>query len=201
MIRLVPEAWQKLLEPRQNVHFVGRDWPDRFADKFFQVTRTQQIVHSRTFILAPRQDHDFDFSDEDLAGLYPDIKDTLYEILIGVKSSAGSALLYPRTPINEWYITLEKGGWIPDTAVDRKRYIGPYSEEVSPPEKPQIRYHTVKDMDSCGLKLYNDLPTGIDNKIVLDMVINRCRIEEVSRPEVYRDILWYDLLARGAWRG
>jgi len=85
-----------------------------------------------------------------------------------------------------------------------KRYISPISEEETPPEQPQFRIHTVKDMQTVVLRIYNDSP--INDKAVLDTVINRCLLEEVSRAELTdkeleraREIVHKELVLRGGW--
>jgi len=203
MLELEPKAFEKVLKEKQVVHFLGEEWPDRFAERYFRVKRTQEIPHDRAFIVAPDGSHDFDLSDEDAAGLYPDNAMSLFEILVGLKSTTGSMLIYPRTA-NQYIATLEKGGWIPDTTSDKYRYIGPISEEETPPEQPQFRVHTVKDMQSVVLRIYNDGPT--DDKAVLDTVINRCLLEEVSRADLTekeldraREIVHKELVLRGGW--
>jgi len=203
MLELEPKAFEKILKEKMVVHFVSEEWPDRLAEKYFRVKRTQQIPHDRAFIVATGDSHDFDLSDEDAAGLYPDNAMSLFEILIGLKSSTGSMIIYPRTA-NQYIATLEKGGWIPDPTSDMKRYISPISEEETPPEQPQFRVHTVKDMQSVVLRIYNDGPT--DDKAVLDTVINRCLLEEVSRGELTekeldraREIVHKELVLRGGW--
>ena len=54
MLELEPKAFEKILKEKQVVHFVGEEWPDRLAEKYFRVRRTQQIPHDRAFIVAPR---------------------------------------------------------------------------------------------------------------------------------------------------
>lgn len=203
MIELEPKAWEKILLEKMVVHFTG-DFPDRVAEKYFRVKRTQEIPHDRAFIIAPGSSHDFDLSDEDATGLYPTKERSLYEILIGVKSTSGSMLLYPRFPINEYWMSLEEGGWTVDLTSDKYRYIGPFSEKLTPPDKPQLRYHTVKDLQDTGLRIYNDGPA--DDKAVLEMVINRCLLEEVKKEELTekeieraREIIFPGLSERGGW--
>ena len=73
MLELESKAFEKILKEKQVVHFVGEEWPDRLAEKYFRVRRTQQIPHDRAFLSSLRSgSHDFDLSNEDAAGLYPD---------------------------------------------------------------------------------------------------------------------------------
>lgn len=213
MIGLVPEAWKRLLEAKHIVHFVGSHpefWQKRVSGKYFRIKRTQQIPYDRAYILYPTQEYDIDLSgDRTLLGdigLYPDNSMTLHEILVGMKSTSGSILMYPRAPPNEWWLTLEEMGFVPTPTVvgNNYRYIGPFTEEITPADRPQVRIHTIKDEESIGIKLYND--TLVDNKIVLVMLINRCLMEEVEKGDLTekeleraRELFHFGLSARGAW--
>ncbi len=217
MIGIVPEAWKRLLEPKHVVHFVGSHpeyWQERVAGKYFRIMMTQQITYDRAYILGAGGHYDTDISDDDAAvgdlGLYPDNTMTLYEILVGMKSTSGSMLCYPRYPANEWFITLEEGGFIPPTpptpaaADNNLRYLGPWTEEITPTDRPQVRLHTIKKEESIGFYLYNDAP--IPNKVVLVMLVNRCLLKYVPKEsltdkelERARELLHAGLMARGHW--
>jgi len=211
MIGLVPEAWRRLLEPRHLVHFVGSHpeyWQERVAGKYFRIVMTQQLTYDRAYILESGKTSDTDISADNAAigdlGLYPDNTMTLYEILVGMKSTSGSMLLYPRYPPNEWFLTLEEGGFIPDTTNNNLRYLGPFTEEITPADKPQVRLHTIKKEESVGFYLYNDAP--VYNKVVLSMVVNRCLMKRVEKNtltdkelERCRELIHAGLMARGHW--
>jgi len=206
LIEQVPEAWKKILLNRQVVYFNGSDFPDRVADKYFRIKRRQTINYSSAFILTGKTGDQpiADINLEEDAGLYPTNPKSLYEILIGIKSTQGSMLIYPRAPINDYYLTLEKGGYAPTFDSPEKRYIGSVSEETSPADKPTLRYHTVKDLNSVGLRVAND--SVMDDKAVLSMVVNRCLLEEEKKEnlskkerERLREITYYNLEARGGW--
>ena len=211
MIGLVPEAWKRLLEAKHIVHFVGsypEFWQKRVARKYFRIKRTQQIAYDRAYILYPTQEYDINLSGDDTRigdiGLYPDNDATLYEILVGMKSTSGSMLMYPRAPPNEWWLTLEAMGFVPTPTSNDYRYIGPFTEEITPADRPQVRFHTIKDEESIGIKLYNDAPVA--NKIVLVMLVNRCLMDEVRREDLTekeleraRELFHFGLSARGAW--
>jgi len=212
LIEQVPEAWKKILLNRQVVHFIDKEektegFPDHFSNKYFRVKRRQEIPYEKTYILDERggetDSHDIDFSDEDNIGLYPSNINTLYEILIGIKSETGSAVVYPLAAINNPFLTLEESGFMSDESDKEKRYIG-ITEEDSPEGRETLRYHTVKDLNSVGLRIFNDSP--IDDKIVLSFSVNRCLLEEVKEEnltkkekERMRDIEYYTLKARGGW--
>lgn len=210
-IGLAPEAWKHILEPKHVVHFVGSHpeyWQERVAGKYFRILMTQQIPYSRAFILGPEDTYSADISDDNAAigdfGLYPDNSMTLYENLIGLKSTSGSVLLYPRAPPNEWFATLEEGGYIPDTTNNNLRYLGPWTEEITPADRPQARIHTIKDEESVGILLYND--TDVYNKVVLVMLVNRCLMQHVPKEsltdkelERCRELSHFGLMARGKW--
>jgi len=212
IIGIVPEAWKKLLEPRHIVRFVGSHpeyWQERVAGKYFRIMLTQQIVYDRAYILgAGATSAAIDISDDNAAigdlGLYPDNSMTLYEILVGMKSTSGSMLCYPRYPPNEWFITLEEGGFIPNVASNNLRYLGPWSEEITPYDRPQVRLHTIKEEESIGIMLYND--TDVFNKVVLGWVVNRCLLKHVNKEELSdnelnrcRDLIHAGLTTRGHW--
>lgn len=211
MIGLVPEAWKKLLQAKQVVHFVGsypEYWQQRVAGKYFRIKITQQIPYDRAFIMSPALEHNVDISEDNTRigdfGLYPDNDATLYEILVGMKSTSGSVLLYPRAPPNEWFLTLEESQFVPVPASNDYRYLGPYNEEITPADRPQLRLHTIKEEEAIGFRLYND--ASIDNKIVLVMLVNRCLMDEVRREELTekelertRELFHFGLSARGSW--
>jgi len=59
-------------------------------------------------------------------------------------------------------------------------------------------------METVVLRIYNDGPT--DDKAVLDTVINRCLLEEVSKGDLSekeleraREIVHKELMLRGGW--
>jgi len=211
MIGIVPEAWKKLLEPRHIVHFVGsypEYWQERVAGKYFKIMLTQQIVYDRAYILAAGGSYSASLSDHNAAigdlGLYPDNTMTLYEILLGMKSTSGSVLAYPRFPPNEWFITLEEGGFVPNTANNNFRYLGPWNEEITPYDRPQARIHTIKDEESVGELLYNDAP--IQNKVVLGWIVNRCLMQHMNKEDLTdkeldrcRELIHGGLVTRGHW--
>lgn len=213
IISLIPEAWKKILRNRHVVYFddagvEGSAYPDRFSEKYFRVKRTQQINYDLPFYLSGKDGElpqvDVDFEDDDKIGLYPNNTWSLYEILIGMKSSQGSVLAYPLASINQYLTTLEEGGFRPNTASDAQRYIGAIEESDTPADKPQLRYHTVADLNSIGLRLFND--SLQDDKVVLKMLVNRCYLEEVPEKNLsqkekdrVREITHYDLEARGGW--
>jgi len=211
MIRIVPEAWKKLLEPKHVVHFVGsypEFWQQRVAGRYFRILLTQQIPYERAYILGPNSHFDLDLSDDDYTtgdiGLYPDNDSTLYEILVGMKATSESMLAYPRFPPNEYWETLEESGFAPNPASNWYRYMGHVNEDISPPHAPQLRIHTIKEEESVGLRFYNDVEFA--NKVVLVMLINRCLMREVKKEsmtdkelERCREIAHAGTMARGYW--
>jgi len=217
MIGIEPEAWKKILEAKHVVHFVGsypEYWQKRVAGKYFKILRTQQIAYDRAYILHPGSTdpttylYSLDFAGDDATaqelGLYPDDDASLYEILVGMKSSSGSTLAYPRYPMNEWFETLEEGRFIPNQTSDNFRYLSPFNEEISPADRPQVRFHTIKEEESVGVLLYNDAPE--DNKVVLNFLVNRCLMSEVSEAELTekeleraRELHHPGIMARGKW--
>lgn len=213
IISLIPEAWKKILRNRHVVYFNdegidGSAYPNRFSEKYFKVKRTQQINYDLPFFISGKNgvlpQIDVDFEDEDDVGLYPNNTWSMYEILIGMESSQGSVLAYPLASINQYLISLEEGGFTPNLTNPAKRYIGAIEESDTPVDKPQLRYHTVSDLNSIGLRLFND--SLQDDKVVLKMFINRCLLEETPERNLtqkekdrVREINHYELEARGGW--
>jgi hypothetical protein len=211
MIGIAPEAWKQLLEPKQLVHFVGLYpgyWQEQLAGKYFRIMLTQQITYDRAYILAAGATGIADLSHHNAAigdlGLYPTNTMTLYELLLGMKSTSGSMLCYPRFPPNEWFLTLEESAYIPNTANNNLRYLGPWSEEITPYDRPQVRIHTTTDQAPLGIQLYNDAP--IDNKVVLGWLVNRCLMQYVDKRELTdkelercREIIHAGIMMRGHW--
>lgn len=214
-IGIEPEAWKKILEPRHIIHFVGATpeyWQTRVADKYFRIDRTQEITYDRAYILAPAQTYDIDLRDHVMnlalgfadVALYPGDDATLYEILLGMKSTSGSVLAYPRAPPNEWFIALEEGGYIPDPTNNYLRYLSPFTEEITPADTPQVRIHTIHEEEAIGLRLFND--TSVFNKLVLVLLVNRCLMREVPEAELTekeleraRELFHFGIMSRGAW--
>jgi len=205
------EAWKKLLQPRHIVHFVGGPpefWHEPYASNYFKVVRTQQIPYDRAYLIAPNATEEFYLDDHNAAlgdlALYPDNSNSLYEILLGMKSSSGGVLCYPRAPENEWFESLEQGGYLPDTANPTLRYLSPFTEEITPCDRPTVRFYTVKDDEGVGILLYND--TDVTQKVVLCWLVNRCLIDKVDPSKLSpedirraRELNHFKLMTRGAW--
>lgn len=168
----VPE---ELLKENYYVYFtVGRWTSDgKYENRFFQVELTQQIPCERAFIISAGLSFDFKLEDE---GLIPTNPLTLYEILIGLKGEG--ILFYPRIPSTDYYLKLEKAGFVPDPADARLRYLGCYVQEDSPYDKPKLRTYTIKDMEPPVIRMYNDAPN--DEKAVLRFIVNRCKLAPVD---------------------
>lgn len=150
----------------------GWDTQGRYAEKFFEVELTQQIPFDVYGIINVGETWDIAFQDQ---GLIPENPLTLYEILIGLK---GNVLLYPRLPSTDWYLKLEKAGFVPDPANDVKRYIGCYVEADMPYDQPKLRAYCIKDMEPPVLRLRNDSIEA--EKAVVRFLVNRCKLKAVD---------------------
>lgn len=217
MIEYSPEAWKQILQPKHVVHFVGSHpefWQQRVAGKYFRVMLTQQIPYTRAYILEPNGMFTADMKGTSYGtgqlGLYPDNDSTLFETLIGMKSTSGNVLLYPRFPVNQYWATLEASGFTPTAAAapptsnDWYRYLGCYSEELTPPDRPTLRIYTIADEEAIGLRLYNDV--DVYQKVVLVGLVNRCLMKEEKKEalsekelERCRELIHPGLTARGYW--
>ena len=141
-------------------------------DRFYEVDLTQQIGYDIARIIAVGSTYDVVFLDQ---GLVPENPWTLYEVLMGLK---GNVLMYPRLPSTDWYLKLEKSGFVPDPTDAAKRYIGAYVEADSPYDKPKLRAYTIKDLEPPVLRLYTD---SIEHeKAVLRFMVNRCKLKTVN---------------------
>jgi len=178
------------------------------AGKYFRIMLTQQIPYVRAYILGPNGTLTVDMKGTSYGtgqlGLYPDNDSTLFETLIGMKSTSGNVLLYPRFPVNQYWATLEASGFVPDPTSDWYRYLGCYSEELTPPDKPTLRIYSIADEEAIGLRLYNDV--DVYQKAVLVGLVNRCLMKEVKKEtlsekelERARELIHPGLTARGYW--
>jgi len=188
---------EPLLKRGYYVHF-SKNWHELFADKYFVIGPTQQIAHKLHRIINQGKEHDIDLEE---VGLIPTNPETLYEILAGFK---GNLLLYPRLPSTDWYLKLEKSGFVPVPDDDVKRYIGCYTQEDMPYDKLLFREYTVKEMETPMYRFYND--STEPEKLVLRLVVNRCHlireltkeeVEEIIRKRIpvreiphYKDMVW-----------
>ena len=198
----------ELLKPRYVVHF-SKGFKKEWVERYFRVTRVQQLGHEKHRIIASNTSHDIDLSGElaEHGGLYPDLPNSLFEILIGWKPK--QALMYPRLPTTDYFQKLEMTGWVPPSADNiatehELRYVGEFSGEDSPYDQPKLRIHAVKDMAALALRFYADSPE--DEKVVVKFTVNRCKVDEVRYGDLtekekaaVREIYHYSLVGAGRW--
>ncbi|MEM1551568.1 MAG: hypothetical protein QXH03_02725 [Candidatus Bathyarchaeia archaeon] len=173
---------EELLKENYYVYFTSGRWtPENpWAEKFYVIELTQQIPFELAFILNSAQKHTLDFDD---SGLIPKSTKTLYEILIGLKGQ--NILFYPRIPSTDYYLKLEKSGFVPDPEDVVKRFLGCYVEDDSPYRAPKLRTYTIKDMEPPVLEIYNNGPEP--EKTVVRFIVNRCKLAPVD-PETERKL-------------
>ena len=172
-----------LLRDGHIVFFVG-GWPSAKDDKWFQVSRSQQIKLDIPRIVAANSSIDLDFSAPAAGGiadlslsLMPTNGDTLYELLIGLK---GLPFVYPMYN-NSYFQKLEVTNVAPDTGDRNLRYLGFFDEDDSPFDAPRLVEHVVKDQQPPVLRVYNDQIS--DEALVLRFIINRCRLVPTQPPQ------------------
>ena len=182
-IELLSET-PSLLKERHVVHF-GDGWPDEFKNKYFRVTRPQQIEYAATYIITAAATFDLDFDkpsgggvDATYKSLIPTSPNTLYEILIGIK---GLPVFFPRYN-NSYFGKLEVSNVVPDVTDARLRYLGYFSQAHSPYHSPRLREYTVDEQQPPQLRLFNNMPN--DERIVIRFIVNRCRIDKVDERSV-----------------
>jgi len=165
---VVPEPFLK----EQFYVYFTENWDKKWSDRFFEVVLTQQIKFDLHGIVPTGRTWDIVFLDQ---GLVPENPKTLYEILIGFK---GYGLCYPRLPSTDWYLKLEKAGFVPDPASDTYRYLGCYTPDEMPYTQPKLRAYCIKDMEPPVLRFYAE-SVETHEKIVAKFIVNRCRVEPV----------------------
>ena len=179
-----------LLRPGHLVHF-DNEWPSgtNKQDKWFKVLTQYQIKYDVARNIASGATIDLSFDsvttgiDNTNLALLPINPDTLYEILLGFKTS--DVMVYPYFA-NSFVLGLEATNVLPVVA-DRAtrpfrelRYLGFWEPEDSPYDAPRIREHTVKGQEPPVLRLYND--GGLADRIVVRILVNRCTLEETQAP-------------------
>jgi len=174
-----------LLRKGQYITFTG-GWPEASLKKegdWFRVTAAQQVKYDVNRLVASGSSLDLSFEipaggdvSNTALSLLPMSSETCYELLIGLK---GNCLVYPMYD-NSYFLRLEATNVIPDTSLERRRYLGNYDEDDSPFERPRLREHVVKDQVPPVLRVYNDMFT--DEPMIFRFWVNRLRLEKVARP-------------------
>lgn len=170
----------KLLQEGYMVYFTDV-WPSTLTairNKYFRIDVTNQVPYDLSYIIPTGDYKDVDLSNEsDGEKLYPTGEKTLYEVTMGFKTGNFLAHLY--IPQSKALSYLEYSGMTPDVTNSTKRYIGARKPEDSPYEDHRIKMYFVKDLSPLIMRLYC-LP-GVDyEKVVVGLMVNKCRLREVS---------------------
>jgi len=201
MIKLFPKT-PEILQPNQYIVFKGKpgeDFPDFIqVDKPYIVEYTKQITFARSFIfpsgekktLSLANDSDY----ENYFNLFPTMKDSLYEILVGLKGGK-NMLVFIQWPTERYPFELESPHIHVDLDNSITRMVSPITVDRSPADEPRLRIHTLKDLTEMYFQLYNNGPDY--EKLVFKFLVNKCKIKAVEKmPERYRVIEGLSILLR-----
>lgn len=185
------------LRTRDHVRFIG-NWPVAVKDCDIQIGITQPIRWEQIAILqrgAASAANVWDIELNDTNGFLPRATNTLYEIRMAFH---GAALLYMIWPTpSTFFYQLENATFRPDVTSESNRYVGFFEQkDLGSPEKSfterLLRFITVDDMQPMLMRFYAE-PIEPDEKIVIDMVVNRCEIMKIDTvPPNFRPIYSYE---------
>ncbi|MCL7412617.1 MAG: hypothetical protein M8353_03245 [ANME-2 cluster archaeon] len=179
---------------RNFLHFPGA-WPgthDWAAGKYFEVISSVLVTYARSFVIPGSDYKDIDLSNA-TAGmkLYPDDKGQVHEILVGLKP--GDYTVIPYIPSGKYLATLPDSTMVPDVSSATLKYLNAKKPEDSPAENPTMKLWSLKDMQAWVLRLLALEGTDYE-KITLEFKINRLRLREIKKPNVYTTIPWHEEL-------
>ncbi len=172
----------KLLQEGYLVYFT-EVWPSTLThirNKIFRIDVVNQVPYDLSYIIPTGDYKDVDFSNEtDGEKLYPTNEKTLYEVSLGFKE--GNFLSHLYIPTSRAISYFEYSTMQPDVADATKRYIGARKPSDSPYNDHRLRFYFVKDLAPLIMRLYC-LP-GVDyEKIVCGLVVNKCKLRELTTP-------------------
>lgn len=172
----------KLLQEGYLVHFTDV-WPSTLTHikgKYFRIDVCNQVPYDLNYIIPTGDYKDVDLSNQSGGEkVYPTNERTLYEVTLGFKP--GNFLAYFDIPSGKDVSYLEYSAMYPDHTDSTKRYIGARKPEDSPYEDHRIKFYLVKDLAPLIMRLYT-LP-GVDyEKIVCGLMINKCKLRELTNP-------------------
>jgi hypothetical protein len=190
---LIQDDWYVTFSPKWNASLINSQNPKAI----FQVVARNQIPYDLPYIIQANDYRDVDFSNTStLPGmqenLYPTQKQTLYEIQMGFKEANFLAQFY--VPAGQNLSRLEQTTMVapdPPTIVAGNfasplRYLGQRKWCDSPYEDKKIYIYTIAGMDALIMRLFVDsgLPVIATDyeKIIVGLVINKCRLVEVTAP-------------------
>ena len=191
MLELVPKPQftvvvpPKLLQEGFLVSFTD-GWPSTITHvrgKTFRIDVVNQVPYSRGYIIPTGDYRDVDLSNGTGSfqeKLYPTNTKSLFEVSLGLRP--GNYVVHFYIPADRHVHGLEYAGMTPDVSSATLVYLGARKPEDSPSEDPRNKFNLVKDLAPLILRLYV-LP-GVDyEKVVLDMTISKCQLNEIQPTE------------------
>ena len=189
-------SFEKLDKPRSEllnghlVHFDGGFVNEGKANKVYRVVR-HIIEGFRVGLVLPSADY-YDLSTRwalsstDYVGLIPKNDDSLYEIISGIKGPG--YLMYPMVG-DRYAFRLEESNMKPtpdDSTYSSwpglRRYLGCFTEKEIPFDAGLFRTYTVNKINPPIFRIYNDDQWQNYAKMVMNLAVNRCKIEEIPNP-------------------
>lgn len=154
---------------------------DHVKGKTMKVVKNVQVRYPLSWTLKESRYYDVNFSNDDGAErLYPESTDGLYEVLVGLKP--GHYYTIPYFPADQPLYRLEYATMVPTLTDAKLRYLGAVYPEDTPPGNPTFRMYFVYKLKPVYLRLIVD--DGVAHeKATLEILVNRCRLEEGTPPE------------------
>ncbi|MGA2160174.1 MAG: hypothetical protein ABSG90_13295 [Dehalococcoidia bacterium] len=159
----------------------------------YRVKWHQEVPYDLHYIIPENDWKDVDISDPTSYSaapntpemLYPyGTKDTLYQILVGLKPFNGMLHLY--MPENQWILALEytkmypsNDAMTPGSSDPKRKYIGSIKWYDSPYYDPRLKIVTVYNMLPFYLRFLMDL--GDYEKVIAPLIVNHCQLEDVTK--------------------
>ncbi len=174
----------KLLQEGYLVHFPS-SWPSTYdwvSGKTFRVEFAIQIPYDLSFTIPTGDYRDVDFSNGGgtfQENVYPENKQSLFEISIGFK---------PGAFITEWFIPankslhrLEYAQMEPDVTNAQRLFLGAYTAKDSPYEDPRFKIYAIKNFTPLIMRTF--VLAGVDyEKVVAGLIVNRCKLTKLDNP-------------------
>lgn len=179
---------------RNNLHF-SNAFPGthKWAQgKFFKVVSGIVVDYARSYTIPGSDYKDIDLSNGTSGiKLYPENEGHVHEILVSMKK--GDYGIIPYIPSGKYLATLPESTMTPDPSDATKKYINFKKPEDSPVDNPTIRLWAIKDMQPWVLRIMTLEGTDYE-KATLEFKINRLKLEEIKRPDVFTEIQWHEEL-------
>jgi hypothetical protein len=166
------------------------DYLSHVKGKTMKVVKQAQVHYELSYILKEATYKDVNLSDEDTGvKLFPDIGENLYETVFGLKP--GNYYIIPYFPADQPIYRLDYPTMTPLVSDSALKYLGTIRPEDSPVENPTFKLFLVYQLKPVILRIVAD--DGVDyTKATLDILVNRCQMEEGKPPEgVTPKPIWY----------